>query len=327
MASPRFSKICTQRQSAPRSEGLLGPHVDDLAHARAIHARERQVVARGEADDAAGARLGLGHQQAVVELLVAGVGAQRREVVGEHEGGGVVGVLRAADAGVAGAEVAAGVEGGPLVGGGATLLAAQPGPLGAAGRDQHPLVGERVVAAMRSGRQAHRAQAPTATDGCACPVGAIAPSPGPARMQLAGSLAAGRPGPPRRGRRSVMTTSARSRRAMVLTPVMPHLVWSAVTTRRPAGLDEGLVGLRLEHVGRGEAGALVHAVHAEEDDVDVDRAQGVDRERSHQRVGRGAHAAAEDDGLVAAAAVVEHLRGRHGVGDHGQARDLRRAAG
>ena len=46
MASPRFSKIWTQRQSAPRSERLLGPHVDDLAHARAIHARERQVVAR-----------------------------------------------------------------------------------------------------------------------------------------------------------------------------------------------------------------------------------------------------------------------------------------
>ncbi len=57
---------------------------------------------------------------------------------------------------------------------------------------------------------------------------------------------------------------------MVLTPVTPHLVWSADHDQPTARLDQGLVRLRLEHVGGGEAGALVHAMDAQEDEVDVD---------------------------------------------------------
>ncbi len=92
-----------------------------------------------------------------------------------------------------------------------------------------------------------------------------------------------------------------------------------------ARIDEGLVRLGLEHVGRGEARALVHAVDAEEDEVDVDVAQGAHGEGSDERVRGCAHPAGEDDGLVAATAVVEHLRCRHRVGHDGQARDLHQA--
>ena len=91
------------------------------------------------------------------------------------------------------------------------------------------------------------------------------------------------------------------------------------------GLDERLVRLRLEHVGRGETRALVHAMDSKEDEVEVDVAQGADGERPHQGIRGCAHAAGEDDRLVAAAAVIEDLRGRHGVRHDRQAGDLRQA--
>ena len=86
------------------------------------------------------------------------------------------------------------------------------------------------------------------------------------------------------------------------------------------GLDEGLVGLRLEQVRRGEAGSLGHAVDAQEDDVHVDVAQRTHGEGPHEGIGGRAYATGEDDGLVAAATVVEDLRRRDRVGDDGEAR-------
>ena len=71
----------------------------------------------------------------------------------------------------------------------------------------------------------------------------------------------------------------------MLTPTTPHFVWSAVTTRRPPGVDERLVGVSLEQVGRREAGSLGHAVDAQEHDVHVDAPQRGDREGPDERVG------------------------------------------
>mgnify|MGYP006950043653 CR=1 FL=1 len=85
---------------------LVGPHLDDLAHAHRLHAREREIVTRREADDPAGAGLGLGPQQAFGIDLVARVGAQGREVVGEDVGVCVFRVACTASSFVAGAKVA-----------------------------------------------------------------------------------------------------------------------------------------------------------------------------------------------------------------------------
>ena len=90
----------------------------------------------------------------------------------------------------------------------------------------------------------------------------------------------------------------------------------------PAGLDERPVGLGLQQVRGREPGARVHAVDAHEHEVEVDRPQGGDRERPDERVRRRPHAAGQDDRLVGAAAVVQHVRDRHGVGDDGQARHV-----
>ena len=57
----------------------------------------------------------------------------------------------------------------------------------------------------------------------------------------------------------------------------------------PAGRgDQRLVGLGLEQVRRREARVGAHAVHAHEEHVDVQRAEGRDCDRADQRVGRGA---------------------------------------
>ena len=106
MASPRFSKICTQRFVAPSS---------------AVWSAQRSMTSRTspsgmcvsvrswrgrEADDATGARCRACHEEAVVDRLVGDVRLQGREVVGEDEGRGVLGVALAVGADVAGAEVA-----------------------------------------------------------------------------------------------------------------------------------------------------------------------------------------------------------------------------
>ena len=47
-----------------------------------------------------------------------------------------------------------------------------------------------------------------------------------------------------------MSMSAWSSRAIELMPTTPHFVWSATHDEAAAGLDQGPVGLGLEHVGQ-----------------------------------------------------------------------------
>jgi hypothetical protein len=145
---------------------LLRPQVDHGAHARRAERGEGEVVPRREADDAAGARLGLrGEQPRRVEHhrigrrgVVGGVGLERRVVVGEDEGARVVGVALAVGAHVPGAQVARGVVGRTL-GGGRLLDLALPGALRTVRGDEHPLTGERVEAAVRAGGEGAEAVA------------------------------------------------------------------------------------------------------------------------------------------------------------------------
>ena len=64
-----------------------------------------------------------------------------------------------------------------------------------------------------------------------------------------------------------MRTSAWSRRAIELIPIDAPLRVVGDDDEPPAGLDEGPVGLRLQQVGGGEPGLLVHAVDADEHEV------------------------------------------------------------
>ena len=101
---------------------------------------------------------------------------------------------------------------------------------------------------------------------------------------------------------SVMTTSASGSAAIVLMP--DHAPLGVVgDDGQPAGrAGQGPVGLCLQQVGAGEPGALVHAVHAEEDQVEVERPQRRHGHRADQGVRRRADAAGEHDGLVRVAA-------------------------
>ena len=94
---------------------------------------------------------------------------------------------------------------------------------------------------------------------------------------------------------------------MVERPTMPHLLWSATTRTRRARGDQRAVGLGLDEVRGGQPGPLVDAVDAEDERVDVQRAQRGDRDRSGQGVGRGADPAGEDHRQVVAGRVVQQL--------------------
>ena len=81
------------------------------------------------------------------------------------------------------------------------------------------------------------------------------------------------------------STSAWSSRAIELMPMTPHL--NRVGARRPGGGRPSIerpVGVRLEEVRAGEPGPRVHAVDADEDEVDVDGPERGDRERPDERV-------------------------------------------
>ena len=84
-------------------------------------------------------------------------------------------------------------------------------------------------------------------------------------------------------------------------------------------------GLSLEQVGAGEPGALVHPVHAQEHEVEVQRAQRRHRDRADERVRRRPDSAGEHDGLVGARAAVEDAGDLHGVGHDGDPGDLEQA--
>ena len=106
---------------------------------------------------------------------------------------------------------------------------------------------------------------------------------------------------------SVTRTSTWSSVAMVDSPTMPHLLWSATTsTRRAAAMRARLVSASTR-LGVVRPGPLVDAVHAEDQRVDVQRAQRGDGDRAGQGVGGGAHPAGEDHREVVARRVVQQL--------------------
>ena len=128
---------------------LRRPQVHDAAHGGELHVGERLVVARREAEHAAGARLVVRDEQPIdVHRRTPAAGGERGEVVLEDEGLGVLGVAVPADALVAGAEVAGRVVGRPPRDRGLLDLPL-PRSLGAVRRDEHPLAAERVEAAVR----------------------------------------------------------------------------------------------------------------------------------------------------------------------------------
>ena len=102
----------------------------------------------------------------------------------------------------------------------------------------------------------------------------------------------------------------------------PHFEASVDDDEPAAGLDERPVGIGLEQVRAGEPGAPIHPVDADEDEVDVDGPQGCHRERADERVGRRPDAAGQDDRLVRAAGLVEHVADADRVGHDGQAGDV-----
>ena len=129
IASPRFSKIWTQRLVAPRSVVCVAhrsmtsrtPSGGMCVRVRSCRG-EKQTTRQVPGCDSA-------IEQPVLDAFVPDVGAQGGEVVGEDEGRRVVGVPRSAGADVAGAEVARRVVGRPRRDGRASLRATQPGPL------------------------------------------------------------------------------------------------------------------------------------------------------------------------------------------------------
>ena len=125
----------------------------------------------------------------------------------------------------------------------------------------------------------------------------------------------------------MISTSAWSSRAIELSPTTPHLVWSATTiSRRPASTSVRSVSAS-SRFGEVKPGVLVHAVDAEQDEVEMDAPQGRHGERPDERVRGRPDATGQDDRLVRAARLVEDV-GRPGrVRDDGQAPGSRPAAG
>ena len=95
----------------------------------------------------------------------------------------------------------------------------------------------------------------------------------------------------------------------------------------PRAADHGPVGLGLEEVGGAEAGVDVHAVHAHEHRVQVQRPQRGDGDRPDQGVRGGPQAAGEQHVERLRAGAVQHVGHPDRVGDHGQARDVDQVPG
>ena len=108
----------------------------------------------------------------------------------------------------------------------------------------------------------------------------------------------------------MISTSACSRRTIVLRPTTPHLVWSATTTRRRAASIRARSVSASSRFGVVNPDRGVHAVDAHEDQVQVDVCERRHGERPDQRVRRGAHAAGEDDRLVRPTVLVEDVGDR-----------------
>ncbi len=97
--------------------------------------------------------------------------------------------------------------------------------------------------------------------------------------------------------------------------------------------QQGPVGVGLQHVGRGVAGAAVHAVHPQEHQVQVQRLQRPHGDRADQGVRGRAHPSGEDDvrgrpgPALRAARSQEGVRDPGGVGDHREVGDQRQLPG
>ena len=90
---------------------------------------------------------------------------------------------------------------------------------------------------------------------------------------------------------------------------------------------ERLVGLRLKHVRRRESVLDGHAVHTQEEDIDMELAQGGQRQRPHERIGYGPDSTREDDVLAGVVGRVEGLGNARRVCHHRQVVDARALRG
>ncbi len=91
-----------------REQGeLLGPGIDHAAQFAGVHSRNGEIVAWGEAQNAAEAAVGLGEEQTIFLIFQRlGLGQERRKVVFKHISFRVGWHLFAASALVSGAQVA-----------------------------------------------------------------------------------------------------------------------------------------------------------------------------------------------------------------------------
>ena len=128
---------------------LFDPDVDDALDVGDVHLRQRQVVARREAEHAAEAGFAFRHEQPVLAPLRRRVRVERGEVVVEHERVPIVRIARAVGAEVAGTEIAIRIMGDRRRGGDRLALAL-PRALHPVRRDERPFAGQRIEAAVRN---------------------------------------------------------------------------------------------------------------------------------------------------------------------------------
>jgi len=105
----------------------------------------------------------------------------------------------------------------------------------------------------------------------------------------------------------VIIVSASSSLVTELTPTIPHLVWSATTTRlRPASIRALFVSAS-RMFGVVKPDPRVDTVSAHEDDVDVEGPYDLHRERTDEGIRWRSDAAAQDDRLIRPAFPVQGI--------------------
>jgi hypothetical protein len=128
---------------------LLRPDVDDRENLSDAHLRQRQVVARREADNAADPGFPSGTEEpAIVELFLRNTREEGAEVVVEDERLRVRRIAHSLRPCVSGTEVAAGIILRTPSGRNGFDLPL-PGPLGPVRRDEYPFPGQEIESAVR----------------------------------------------------------------------------------------------------------------------------------------------------------------------------------